>query len=552
MILLYLSFLLYSEQRSTPEDNHYVAAVVEYQVSRDVAQNRINYIQIIEQAARQNADIVVFPELTLTNNSVSFSVPIHGLLKEYPIPALHPDVYDELLVSMSAAARENQVYVVLNTRELMDCTRNDTGEECPQLKEYIFNTNVVFDRTGAVIDRYRKINLFGEASHTPALHPDLGVFDTDFGVTFGHFICFDLMFQVPAVQVVQKHGLTDIIFSTMWFSELPYLTAIEIQEAFAYSMGVNFIAAGANNPLVGSAGSGIYSGKAGALVSTMPGQSITRLLVATVPKVPGQNIGAVNPGPIYDSPTDHDNLRLITDPSLPSHVSRLLVPGLQSFTLVDKDVTCRFIVKLSNREGNTVPHFRAVVQDGTTTYSKREIGVAACLVVACKNDDFKSCGYRHANDADAEVDKLEIEMTTYKNSYNSTLQCDNIVYFPLSFIDNKFPLEPANYTYTVKSENNNDVCIKENSFEDIKNEESKMHVFKGKKSNREKIVYKLEKPQKSLVAFGVWGRIYTRDIDHTKTMTEEDLKQFQTMLDIIYSDKDPSVNHREKMNDALA
>lgn len=35
-------------------------------------------------------------------------------------------------------------------------------------------------------------------------------------------------------------------------------------------------------------GSGIYSGKAGALVSTMPGLPATRLLVARVPKVPGQ------------------------------------------------------------------------------------------------------------------------------------------------------------------------------------------------------------------------------------------------------------------------
>lgn len=55
---------------------------------------------------------------------------------------------------MSAAARDNQIYVVINTRELMDCTRNDTGEYCPELKEYIFNTNVVFDRNGTVIDRY--------------------------------------------------------------------------------------------------------------------------------------------------------------------------------------------------------------------------------------------------------------------------------------------------------------------------------------------------------------------------------------------------------------
>lgn len=88
----------------------------------------------------------------------------------------------------------------------------------------IFSFTANFSRQLFTYSRYRKINLFGEATHTPALKPDLGMFTTDFGVTFGHYICFDLMFQVPAIQVVQKHHIKDIIFSTMWFSELPYLT----------------------------------------------------------------------------------------------------------------------------------------------------------------------------------------------------------------------------------------------------------------------------------------------------------------------------------------
>lgn len=54
---------------------------------------------------------------------------------------------------MSVAARQHQIYVLFNGRERLDCTGNDTGEECPEKKIYIFNTNVVIDRTGAVIDR---------------------------------------------------------------------------------------------------------------------------------------------------------------------------------------------------------------------------------------------------------------------------------------------------------------------------------------------------------------------------------------------------------------
>ena len=59
------------------------------------------------------------------------------------------------MVTISTAARQNDIYVVINGRERLDCTTEpkDSGEECPEEKVYVFNTNVVFDRTGAVIDR---------------------------------------------------------------------------------------------------------------------------------------------------------------------------------------------------------------------------------------------------------------------------------------------------------------------------------------------------------------------------------------------------------------
>ncbi|XP_004928912.1 vanin-like protein 2 isoform X1 [Bombyx mori] len=518
--LLFVSLTKTSFQKSTPQDSQYVAAAVEYIVSGDVDQNIRNYVRYIEEAAKQNADIIVFPELTLTNRSTSFVAPLHGILKQYPIPALHPNLYDNIMVSISAAARTNQIYVVVNGRELMDCTKNDTGEPCPELKEYIFNTNVVFDRNGAVIDRYRKINLFGESSHTPALTPDLGYFETDFGVKFSHFICFDLMFQVPAVQSVQKLKVTDVLFTTMWFSELPYLTAVQIQEAYAYEMNINFIAAGANNVRIGSAGSGIYSGRAGALVSIMPGVPTTRLLVSRVPKIPGQ-ISGQYPGPIYDNPSDHDNLKLITDPSLVSHVSKLLVPGFQEFTLTDKDVSCTFRVRLNYGTGETFPHFRAVVQDGANIYAHREIGVAACSVVACSNNEFKSCGRRYKHEkANVEIEDLAIKMTTYSNTHNTTLQCDNVVYYPVSFGEKKFPLDTKNYTFTKEKSQDKDY----------------------KTGNRWHLLFQLNKPQKDLMAFGIWGRLYLRDVTHKQHVTNEDIDDFENILDLIYGKRNEISN----------
>ncbi|KAJ2942846.1 hypothetical protein O0L34_g15035 [Tuta absoluta] len=486
-ILIFCTCLLhFSTQRSTPQDDSYVAAVLEYQVTGNMQTNLQNYKQHIANAAQQDADIVVFPEMTLTSGGFASVVPIHSLLKEFPVPAERPDLYDQVLVNMSSAAREHQVYVVVNIQEEVDCTNSvPTGEECPDPKRYLFNTNVVFDRNGAVIDRYRKINLFGEFSRTPALNPDLGVFTTDFGVTFGHFICFDLMFQVPAVQTVEKLNLTDIIFTTMWFSEMPYLTAVQIQESYAYALNVNFLASGANNVRVGSAGSGIYSGKRGALVSTMPGLPATRLLVSRVPKTPGQ-VDFPVPGPIYDSPEDHDSLVLISDPSLPAHSSRPLVPGFQEFTVVDKEVSCKFTVRMNQRAGEAHYNYRAAAFDGVRSFSGLATGGARiCSVLACIGDDISSCGKRfpeYKANTTAMFEELTIEATVPTPSIEPELDAHDSSYFPVALNVNIMPLEPADTTYS-------------------SNVQGATTTY----------TLKLTNLQAELYSFAVWGRKFERD-----------------------------------------
>nr|XP_013189651.1 unnamed protein product [Amyelois transitella] len=511
VILCLLLVIPISYQKSTPESDSYVAAVVEFKLTRNSSQALKEYVHYIRKAAEKDADVVVFPEMTLVRKSEFVRVPIHGLLREHPVPALSPNLYDESLVAISKAARDNQIYVVINVQEQMDCSVNCPGEYCPEKKTYHFNTNVVFDRTGAVIDRYRKINLFGEATRYPALEPDLGLFHTDFGVTFGHFICFDLMFQVPAIQLVQKYNLTDVIFPTMWFSEMPFLTAVQIQEAYAYIMNVNFIAANANNILVGTAGSGIYSGRAGALVSIMPGVPATRLLVERVPKIPGR-LSETYPGPLFDKPSDTDDLLLNKDISLASRVSKELVPGFQEFTLTEKDVSCKFTVRI--KQTSQAHKYRAFIQDSSNTYAKRQVGVASCSVVACRYEDVVSCPYRFSpQDAKLEFEELQIEMTTYSHRHNSTLDCDNIVYFPVSLRINKFPLDSRNFTYTELNQDG---------------------VNTLDKSGREKIIYKINAPQNDLISFGVWGRIYDKDVSGPTEVTEEDRSNYIHIENIIY------------------
>lgn len=94
-------------------------------------------------------------------------------------------------------------------------------------------------------------------------------------------------------------------------------------------------------------------------------------------------------------------------------------------------------------------------------------------------------------------------MTTYRLHYNTSLKCDNIVYYPSSFRNSKFPLSPQNFTYT-DSRNN---AATENC-------------------GREHITYKLKVPQDDLVSFGIWGRVFTKDVDFSHNpITEEEMKR---------------------------
>jgi len=75
-----------------------------------------------------------------------------------------------------------------------------------------------------IINRYRKTNLFGERQFNVTTVPEIVIFDTDFGVKFGTFTCFDILFREPAIQLTRIHQVTDIVFPTAWFSEVPFLT----------------------------------------------------------------------------------------------------------------------------------------------------------------------------------------------------------------------------------------------------------------------------------------------------------------------------------------
>lgn len=184
-----------------------------------------NYTRIINEAAKQDVDILIFPEYTLNNVAFSIEVPNPS---DRINPCLDTEWFDDLLIGLSCLARENEMYLCINLSEGEECTeelQEERGDprNCSSIGINRYNTNVIFDRNGTVIGRYRKFNLFREGGVNTTYIAELSTFETDFGVTFGNIICFDILFHDPAMQLVQM-GIKNFIFPGMWTSELPFLT----------------------------------------------------------------------------------------------------------------------------------------------------------------------------------------------------------------------------------------------------------------------------------------------------------------------------------------
>lgn len=213
-------------QLSLLSDATYNAGVVEFIPAKEgkgkalVKDNLARMKNIIESDETARLDILVFPEFVLNNLDMLTYVPDP---QEKVVPCEIPN-YDFFLTELSCAVRSRKMYVVVNLLEKYQCTSADNHCGSDGLK--IFNTNVVFDREGRVISRYRKTHLYRYEWYSENVldKPELAIFTTDFGVTFGHFICFDMLFYEPAMVLLKQLNVTDIVYPTYWFSELPFLT----------------------------------------------------------------------------------------------------------------------------------------------------------------------------------------------------------------------------------------------------------------------------------------------------------------------------------------
>lgn len=262
---------------------------------------------------------------------------------------------------MSCAAKQYNAYLVVNYIEKEDC--NNCGGD----NKNLYNSNIIFDRNGTIISRYRKYNLFQEFSFNITHEPDISIFETDFGVKFGHFICFDILFETPALELLRKHKITDIVYPTHWFGELPFLDALSVQAAWSYANDVNLLASGFNNPTTGSTGSGIFTGK----YSKIPGlihadRKKNALLITNIPKVIQGQRNVTNFEKILYQFTNNEMSTIDNDTSL----SGFLTDFLSSFTTISiRPETDKFVTLCKN---NFCCHFNYNAEHNETIGEEEE------------------------------------------------------------------------------------------------------------------------------------------------------------------------------------
>ncbi|XP_069691217.1 vanin-like protein 1 isoform X2 [Periplaneta americana] len=398
----------------------------------------------------EQVDIIVFPECGLSTIYLPENrSEIRPLLtripdpEEFKNPCLHlEEDTPEILQILSCAARNASIYVVVNLPELSPCS----GTDCPPDGAFFYNTNIVFDRSGTIIARYRKFNLFGEPGFDITPTAELSTFDTDFNVRFGLSTCFDIYFHDPIMQLVKEKGITDIAFPVAWFSEIPFITAIQVQEGWARTLDINLLAAGYDDPANRNGGSGIYAGRKGKLTAIMPLTKTSRMLISRVPKKNIASQVSHHASTVEsEQPVTSTSERLFFSDYLAPYTTQLLQDAATNTTICDRGLCCKFEVRTENVITYTnSASIRLVVFNGIRPFfGGRTGGIQVCSIITCSNSSLSSCG----QPVDPTKQLTKFDLISIKGNFNQT----NSIHVPNTLKNTILPLDVESYTVSSRN-----------------------------------------------------------------------------------------------------
>lgn len=453
------------------ENNFYTAAICDVNSLENVGKTfdqvkqSVNEMSnIITSEKLQNVDILVLPEGVFNRIPTIVSLPTSEIF-------CNDENAHFLLKNISCAAKQGKKYVVMNAYMKIKC-EDDDQDFCANRME---NTNsysmtLVFDRNGKTIAKYRKFNLFYEDVQITN-QPELISFETDFGVTFGICVCLDLLSFWPQDALSNKN-ITNFVFPTNWYSQLPYLSAVQYQESWAYSRNVNLLASNINWPNTYSSGSGIYMGHLGAIKRIYNDIPKTQVLVATIPKTKLNNLEEATNVNVIDFDIVHEN----TDNSkqtINSHINNKFKQDNMKYyeikflnfedlqhdgKLCQNGFCCEYNITIENYQKNDLQSYEYAI---SVFHGFRHYGTiddlrtsqSICSLIACTEKNNKeSCGKHLIN--------TNLKNYVFKNIYLKTILFEShslqIMPNTLKYSD-LLPIDVKSFEYKVQSLDKNNV-----------------------------------------------------------------------------------------------
>jgi pantetheine hydrolase len=207
--------------------DRYVGAVAQHAIyygngseslSDLVQTNILIYERGVEAAAKNGAQIISFPEFGLVPVKDDNRTAIGSIAEKIPdadgltVPCDDPIFADRIILTRSSCmARENHIVVMVNMVDWIDCDSHEDSN-CPSDGHYQITTDVLFDEQGRLAAKYHKSHEWPglKPLYDQPTQPSQVTYKSSFGVEFGLFICFDIMFNDPPVVLVNsgvKHFL---------------------------------------------------------------------------------------------------------------------------------------------------------------------------------------------------------------------------------------------------------------------------------------------------------------------------------------------------------
>jgi len=257
-----------------------------------------------EESSRKGVQLLVTPEYGLTGFPGSvrsqwwdYAIDIPDLPPDVrPVPCMEAMKFPAIVKKLSCIARKYRLVFVVGLIDLKRCSLEPyPGCEHSRDGSLLFNTALALDADGAYIAKYHKANLWGEHAAdagSSCVLPEF--FSKELNMSFGVFVCADLINAWPALELVDK-GIQHFVMPLSWSNEMFQMQPLPWIQAWSKLMNVTIAAANSRSPT--SSGSGIFSsGVPLAVVYDLSTRQADELAVANTPgSLPGPGLKAVCP-----------------------------------------------------------------------------------------------------------------------------------------------------------------------------------------------------------------------------------------------------------------